>query len=108
MIGKARVVALGEPMHGAHEPMAFRNRLIRFVVEQMGFTAVALESGFTESINSRSRKHIDARNSVLRQGSLTYRPADRVAKANVVGPRNSSPGGRAFGFGAKTAGFGAD
>lgn len=53
-IGKALVVALGEPMHGAHEPMAFRNRLIRFLVEQMGFTAVALESGFTESINARS------------------------------------------------------
>jgi hypothetical protein len=54
MIGKARVVALGEPMHGAHEPLAFRNRLIRFLVEQVGFTAVALESGFTESINARS------------------------------------------------------
>src|SRR5687768_11381124 len=35
-VGRARVVALGEPIHGAHEPMAFRNRLIRFLVEQMG------------------------------------------------------------------------
>jgi erythromycin esterase len=49
VVGSARVVALGEPTHGAHEPLAFRNRLIRFLVEQMGFTAVALESGFTES-----------------------------------------------------------
>jgi erythromycin esterase len=49
VVGAARVVALGEPTHGAHEPMAFRNRLIRFLVEKMGFTAVALESGFTES-----------------------------------------------------------
>jgi erythromycin esterase len=48
-IGSARVVALGEPTHGAHEPLAFRNRLIRFLVEQMGFTAIALETGFTES-----------------------------------------------------------
>ena len=53
-IGTARVVALGEPMHGAHEPLAFRNRLFRFLVERMGFTAIALESGFTESINARS------------------------------------------------------
>jgi len=53
-IGTARVVALGEPMHGAHEPLAFRNRLIRFLVERMGFTAIALESGFTESISARS------------------------------------------------------
>ena len=53
-IGTARVVALGEPMHGAHEPLAFRNRLFRFLVERMGFTAIALESGFTESISARS------------------------------------------------------
>jgi erythromycin esterase len=49
VIATARVVALGEPTHGAHEPLAFRNRLIRFLVEKMGFTGVALESGFTES-----------------------------------------------------------
>jgi erythromycin esterase len=49
VVGAARVVALGEPTHGAHEPLAFRNRLIHFLVEKMGFTAVALESGFTES-----------------------------------------------------------
>jgi len=53
-IGTARVVALGEPMHGAREPLAFRNRLIRFLVERMGFTAIALESGFTESISARA------------------------------------------------------
>jgi len=52
-IGAAQVVALGEPMHGAHEPLAFRNRLFRFLVEHMGFTAIALESGFTESISAR-------------------------------------------------------
>src|SRR5882724_5961172 len=49
----AHVVAFGEPMHGAHEPLAFRNRLFRFLVERMGFTAIALESGFTESISAR-------------------------------------------------------
>ncbi len=53
-IGTARIAALGEPAHGAHEPMAFRNRLFRFLVERMGFTAIAIESGFTESINARS------------------------------------------------------
>jgi erythromycin esterase len=54
VIGAARVVALGEPAHGVHEPLAFRNRLFRFLVERMGFTAIALESGFTESISARS------------------------------------------------------
>lgn len=49
MIGTARVVALGEPAHGAHEPLSLRNRLFRYLVEQLGFTAIALESGLGES-----------------------------------------------------------
>ena len=49
MVGTARVVALGEAAHGAHEPLALRNRLFRFLVERMGFTAIAIESGLTES-----------------------------------------------------------
>jgi erythromycin esterase len=48
-VRSARVIAIGEPTHGAHEPLAFRNRLIRFLVEQTGVTAVTIESGFTES-----------------------------------------------------------
>lgn len=47
--GSARVVALGEPVHGAHEPLAFRNCLFRYLVEEQGFTAIALESGLHES-----------------------------------------------------------
>src|SRR5882762_7369931 len=54
LVGLARVVTYGEPTHGSHEPLAFRNRLFRFLVEQMGFTAIALESGFTESSSARS------------------------------------------------------
>lgn len=49
MIGDARVVALGEPVHGAHEPLAFRNCLFRYLVEERGFTAIAIESGLHES-----------------------------------------------------------
>jgi len=54
VVGAARVVALGEAMHNTHELLALRNRLFRFLVERMGFTAIALESGFTESLNARS------------------------------------------------------
>jgi erythromycin esterase len=53
-IAGARVVALGEPLHGAHEPLAFRNRLFRFLVERMGFTAIAVESGFTDLVGQAS------------------------------------------------------
>ncbi|HET6523559.1 erythromycin esterase family protein [Sphingopyxis sp.] len=48
-LGTARVVALGEPVHGAHEPLALRNCLFRYLVEEQGFTAIALETGLHES-----------------------------------------------------------
>lgn len=46
----ARVVAIGESAHGAHEYYALRHRLARFLVERMGFTALAWESGFPEGL----------------------------------------------------------
>ncbi len=45
LIGDRPIVAYGEGLHGAAEPLEFRNRLFRFLVEQMGFTAIAIESG---------------------------------------------------------------
>ncbi|MBO9380333.1 erythromycin esterase family protein [Sphingomonas histidinilytica] len=47
--GTARMIALGEPAHGAHEPLAFRNCLFHHLVEQQGFTAIAIESGTSEA-----------------------------------------------------------
>jgi erythromycin esterase len=47
---RCRVVALGEPAHGAHELLAFRNKLFRYLVEEHGFTAIAIESGLPESL----------------------------------------------------------
>jgi erythromycin esterase len=49
IIGSAHVVAFGEPFHQGHEPLAMRNRLIRYAVTRFGFTAVALETGLTTS-----------------------------------------------------------
>ena len=48
MVGDARVVALSEAVHGAAEPLEFRNRAIEYLVEKKGFTAVAIESGIVE------------------------------------------------------------
>jgi erythromycin esterase len=50
MIGNRPVVALGEGMHNTHEHLAFRNRLFEFLVERMGFTAIAVETGYSESV----------------------------------------------------------
>lgn len=49
IVAKARVVELGEPAHGFHEPLAFRNRLFRFLAENCGFTTIVLEAGLAES-----------------------------------------------------------
>ncbi len=49
MIGTSRAVLVGEPAHGWHEPLAFRNRLFRYLVETAGFRAIALETGAPES-----------------------------------------------------------
>lgn len=49
VVGDARVVALGEPAHGAIAPLELRNRVIRYLVEHLGFTAIALETSFDQS-----------------------------------------------------------
>jgi len=49
LVGRAQVAALGEPGHGAHQPLALRNRLFRYLIEHCGFTAIALETSFSES-----------------------------------------------------------
>lgn len=49
MIGDARIVAYGEGVHGAAEPLVFRNRLFRYLVEEHGFTSIVIESGTVES-----------------------------------------------------------
>jgi erythromycin esterase len=49
IIGNKRMVLLGEGQHFAAEPLAFRNRLFKYLVEELGFDAIAIESGVTES-----------------------------------------------------------
>ena len=47
-IGGARVVFLGEPTHGEGNVLAAKARLAAFLQQRMGFTTLALESGFFE------------------------------------------------------------
>ncbi|WP_408898875.1 prolyl oligopeptidase family serine peptidase [Nocardioides sp. R1-1] len=49
-IGDARVVALGEAGHNIAELHELRDRLFRQLVEQRGFTALVVESGFPEGL----------------------------------------------------------
>jgi erythromycin esterase len=43
-----QVIGLGEATHGTHEFVEFKHRLIEFLVTQMGFTAFAIESSFSD------------------------------------------------------------
>ncbi|MBG0823262.1 erythromycin esterase family protein [Planomonospora sp. ID91781] len=49
LIGTARVVAIGENAHHVREFYLLRHRLLRFLVERCGFTALAFEAPFTEA-----------------------------------------------------------
>jgi erythromycin esterase len=49
MIGDATVVALGEGVHCAAEPLEFRNRVLEHLARTKSFTAIAIESGLVES-----------------------------------------------------------
>jgi erythromycin esterase len=49
LIGRTPIVALGEGIHLAREPLEFRNELFKYLVTEKGFTAIAIESGVTES-----------------------------------------------------------
>ncbi|MFH8348794.1 erythromycin esterase family protein [Streptomyces sp. NPDC018045] len=48
LIGTARVVALGENSHFIREFGLARERVLRFLVQRCGFTALAFEFGFSE------------------------------------------------------------
>jgi erythromycin esterase len=50
MIGNARVVGIGEAARRVHEFYQIRHRFLEFLVEEMGFTAFAMETGFAEAI----------------------------------------------------------
>ena len=50
LAGTARVVALGESAHGIEATLAARNEIVRHLVRDHGFTAIALETGFAESL----------------------------------------------------------
>lgn len=49
LVGDSRVVAIGESTHYTHEFYQLRHRLTRYLVERLGFAAIAFESGFSEA-----------------------------------------------------------
>lgn len=50
LAGTSRVVALGESAHGIEATLAARNEIVRHLVRDHGFTGIALETGYAESL----------------------------------------------------------
>ncbi|MGW7446464.1 erythromycin esterase family protein [Kitasatospora sp. NPDC054795] len=50
MIGDATVVGLGEATHGAHEFFTLKQRVLRHLVEEKGFTTFALETSWSSGL----------------------------------------------------------
>jgi erythromycin esterase len=50
MVGDARVVGLGRPTHGAHELSTLSHRVVRLLVERLGFRSLALEETWTTGV----------------------------------------------------------
>ncbi len=48
IVGKARIVGLGEATHGTREFFQLKHRLVRYLVERMGFTVFAIEANQPE------------------------------------------------------------
>ena len=46
VVGDATVVGLGESTHGSHEQFEVKHRMIRFLVEELGFRTVGFEADF--------------------------------------------------------------
>lgn len=50
MVADAEVMGLGESTHGAHEQFAVKHRVVRLLVEEMGFRCLALEEDWTKGV----------------------------------------------------------
>lgn len=50
IIGKARVVSMGESTHGTREIFQMKHRMLEFLVKEMGFTTFALESNYRDCL----------------------------------------------------------
>ena len=49
VFGDARILALGEATHGASEFFTLKNRLVRFLAEELGFTVFTIEANLPEA-----------------------------------------------------------
>jgi erythromycin esterase len=49
LVGRARIVSLGEATHGTHEFFAMKHRILEYLVQEMGFTVFAIETNMPDA-----------------------------------------------------------
>ena len=59
LVGDARVVGLGECTHGSSEIHRLKHRLVRLLVEELGFSALVFEANLAETIRSDKPSTVD-------------------------------------------------
>jgi erythromycin esterase len=73
VVGDARIVGIGESAHGVHEFYLARHRILRFLVEKLGFRAYVLESGWCEGLGINRWVHGGAGDLAdLQKSGFTY------------------------------------
>ncbi len=92
-LGDARVVAMGEATHGTREFFLLKHRLIRYLVERMGFNIVALESSLpdTEALGAYvAGQDIDPRLALAGQRFWTWNTAEVLDLVRWMRNHNAS------------------
>ncbi|WP_235783596.1 erythromycin esterase family protein [Amycolatopsis orientalis] len=85
MIGAAKVVGLGEATHGSHEFFTMKERVFRYLVEEKGFRAFALELSWSAGLEIDEyvqNGHGDARE--LAKRTLAGSPWDREEFVSLI------------------------
>ncbi|TPG64575.1 erythromycin esterase family protein [Hymenobacter nivis] len=96
-IGGARVVFLGEPTHGEGNVLAAKARLAAFLQQRLGFTTLAMESGFFEL--HKAQQSIAAGKSVAKNLASSVFPVWTATREfQAVGPLLGPDGLRLMGF----------
>ncbi len=96
-IGDARVVFLGEPTHGEGNVLAAKARLVAFLQQRMGFTTLAMESGFFEL--HKAQRQIAIGKSVVKNLQSSVFPIwMRTQEFQAVVPLVGPDGLRVMGF----------
>ena len=95
MLQDVQVVGLGEATHGTREFFQLKNRLVHFLVTELGFTVVAIESGLAdmEPLNDYILNGTGTLEAALvTQGYLAYDNDDFVALMKWLRARNQRVG----------------